>query len=421
MSHRPRYLQTWGTQIVALLRVNVDHIYLGDSPGGEEEWQDSGEQGDFADAGWDGPADDNGEWPVDDGWASNALMTPHGESLLQPPPAPLPPQPSQPLQRNVDGTGAPGAGKGRGGRRHSHSFHHHSHPQNAHPTHTGPGPWNISTGMANPPAAPAWAKWAEESDRLHSAWAAPLQEPGQWQEWDMEEQELLQAPPSRPSGGPVHDLLLGVPARQPPPPSFPVPQVVPHVNPSRHQDQNGYAYDIDYPPSNRHVGKNDMAPAAPHPHLHDINSGGRGQNDLRGKAPPPIVNNRSSRGIKRLSMPMAVPFGSLPPPMNHLGLSSPPRDTRMSKTLKYAYQGVGSHMQSHALLPEAQFRESHGRALDYVQRAFYDTSRKASDRFHWLFDEHKDKRVESVLEWIDDLGYAIASFGVSLTNPSSRI
>lgn len=66
------------------------------------------------------------------------------------------------------------------------------------------------------------------------------------------------------------------------------------------------------------------------------------------------------------------------------------------------------------MLADVHFIESQGNALNSARNAFYNKSRKASDRFHWLFPAEKDDRVANLMDWIDTLTFAIASFGVSV-------
>ncbi|KAF9221934.1 hypothetical protein BS17DRAFT_784184 [Gyrodon lividus] len=63
-------------------------------------------------------------------------------------------------------------------------------------------------------------------------------------------------------------------------------------------------------------------------------------------------------------------------------------------------------------ISDFQFVESRGEALKGVQRAFYGKSRKAADRFHWLFPPEKDERVSSLLNWIQAVSFGVASFGL---------
>ncbi|KAF9247016.1 hypothetical protein BU15DRAFT_38465 [Melanogaster broomeanus] len=90
----------------------------------------------------------------------------------------------------------------------------------------------------------------------------------------------------------------------------------------------------------------------------------------------------------------------------------------MSKTLSYAYLGTVPSTSSgagHAATPrlsDFRFPESQGEALKGVHRAFYGKSRKAADRFHWLFPPEKDERVSSLLNWIQTASFEVASFGL---------
>ncbi|KIJ19990.1 hypothetical protein PAXINDRAFT_68257 [Paxillus involutus ATCC 200175] len=90
----------------------------------------------------------------------------------------------------------------------------------------------------------------------------------------------------------------------------------------------------------------------------------------------------------------------------------------MSKTLSYAYSGTTPSTSSGAgraamqQMLDSRFVESRGEALKGVQRAFYGKSRKAADRFHWLFPPDKDERVSSLLNWIQEVSFGVAYFGL---------
>ncbi|KDQ64673.1 hypothetical protein JAAARDRAFT_118061 [Jaapia argillacea MUCL 33604] len=60
----------------------------------------------------------------------------------------------------------------------------------------------------------------------------------------------------------------------------------------------------------------------------------------------------------------------------------------------------------------ARFIESKGLALLPAQRAFFGKDRKAKDRLHWDFSPYKDERVNSLLGWIEQMSYGLASFGL---------
>lgn len=60
----------------------------------------------------------------------------------------------------------------------------------------------------------------------------------------------------------------------------------------------------------------------------------------------------------------------------------------------------------------AGFIESKGAALDPVASAFFGHSRRAKDRFHWMFPPDKDERVASLLAWIQSVSYGLGSFGL---------
>jgi len=61
----------------------------------------------------------------------------------------------------------------------------------------------------------------------------------------------------------------------------------------------------------------------------------------------------------------------------------------------------------------ADFIESKGAAISLVAGAFFgQNSRKAKDRFHWMFPPDKDERVASLLAWIQSVSYGLGSFGL---------
>ena len=61
---------------------------------------------------------------------------------------------------------------------------------------------------------------------------------------------------------------------------------------------------------------------------------------------------------------------------------------------------------------DAQFIESNGAALIPAEKALYSPERLARYRIHWQFDPYKDERVSSLLEWIQDMAYELATLGV---------
>ena len=134
------------------------------------------------------------------------------------------------------------------------------------------------------------------------------------------------------------------------------------------------------------------------------------------KASFPPQNN----GINGVSTPAPAPvdpFSIHASPANKLGLSINTNDANISKTLSYAYRGSGASpgtgRMAMKMLADVHFTESQGNAIKGVWNAFYNKSRKASERFHWLFPAEKDDRVADLLDWIDTMAFAIASFGVS--------
>ncbi|KAI6047094.1 hypothetical protein EDC04DRAFT_2556393 [Pisolithus marmoratus] len=90
----------------------------------------------------------------------------------------------------------------------------------------------------------------------------------------------------------------------------------------------------------------------------------------------------------------------------------------MSKTLTYAYHGTGASPGGDTgriamrQLANVHFIESHGKAIQGVWNAFYNQSRKADDRFHWLFPPGKNERVAMLMAWIDTINSNIASYGL---------
>ncbi|KAH7887984.1 hypothetical protein F5I97DRAFT_1806123 [Phlebopus sp. FC_14] len=101
-------------------------------------------------------------------------------------------------------------------------------------------------------------------------------------------------------------------------------------------------------------------------------------------------------------------------PSNKLGLSAYP----ISRTLSYAYSGTATSFGSSGgrntmpQIADVHFLESQGEALRCVRRAFYNKSRRAEERFHWLFPPEKDERVRMLLNWIQSGSFSIASFGL---------
>jgi hypothetical protein len=103
-------------------------------------------------------------------------------------------------------------------------------------------------------------------------------------------------------------------------------------------------------------------------------------------------------------------------PPNKLGLST--YSSTPSKTLSYAYHGTAASMENRPAHNDtkdfADFIESKGAAISLVAGAFFgQNSRKAKDRFHWMFPPDKDERVASLLAWIQSVSYGLGSFGVS--------
>lgn len=154
--------------------------------------------------------------------------------------------------------------------------------------------------------------------------------------------------------------------------------------------------------------------------MHD----GWGQN---ARFPQPSNGINGISGVPAPALAPVDPFSIHASPNNKLGLSIYTNDTQMSKTLSYAYQGSGSSpgggtgRMAMKMLADVHFTESHGNALNSARNAFYNKSRKASDRFYWLFPADKDDRVASLMDWIDTLAFAIASFGVSVVALSQEM
>jgi hypothetical protein len=102
-------------------------------------------------------------------------------------------------------------------------------------------------------------------------------------------------------------------------------------------------------------------------------------------------------------------------PPNKLGLST--YSSTPSKTLSYAYHGTAASMENRPAHNDtkdfADFIESKGAAISLVAGAFFgQNSRKAKDRFHWMFPPDKDERVASLLAWIQSVSYGLGSFGL---------
>ncbi|KAG1820451.1 uncharacterized protein BJ212DRAFT_1266733 [Suillus subaureus] len=102
-------------------------------------------------------------------------------------------------------------------------------------------------------------------------------------------------------------------------------------------------------------------------------------------------------------------------PPNKLGLST--HGSTPSKTLTYAYHGTAASMEDRPARnntkDSADFIESKGAAINLVASAFFGrNSRKAKERFHWMFPPDKDERVASLLAWIQSVSYGLGSFGL---------
>ena len=63
---------------------------------------------------------------------------------------------------------------------------------------------------------------------------------------------------------------------------------------------------------------------------------------------------------------------------------------------------------------DASFVESNGAALLPASAAFYSRDRLARNRIHWQFSPFKDERVSSLLEWVQEMAYGLATFGASV-------
>ncbi|KAF9263600.1 hypothetical protein L218DRAFT_864544 [Marasmius fiardii PR-910] len=90
-----------------------------------------------------------------------------------------------------------------------------------------------------------------------------------------------------------------------------------------------------------------------------------------------------------------------------------------SRTLAHAYKGTTTTL--HAAGPESSIigdfmdvpiLDSGREALEPVQRALFGKGRRARERIHWMFPPDKDERVESLLTWIQNLSYSLATYGV---------
>ncbi|KAG1755968.1 hypothetical protein EDB19DRAFT_1624889 [Suillus lakei] len=61
----------------------------------------------------------------------------------------------------------------------------------------------------------------------------------------------------------------------------------------------------------------------------------------------------------------------------------------------------------------ADFIESNGAAISPVAKAFFGRKeRMAKDRFYWMFPPDKDRRVASLLAWIQSVSNGLGSFGL---------
>lgn len=92
-------------------------------------------------------------------------------------------------------------------------------------------------------------------------------------------------------------------------------------------------------------------------------------------------------------------------------------DRAPSRTLSYAVSGSaasfldgGARSGPHT---PVLIVESGGAALEPADRALYSRERPASQRIHWMFSPKKDERVSSLLDWIQAMGHALATLGVS--------
>jgi hypothetical protein len=86
-----------------------------------------------------------------------------------------------------------------------------------------------------------------------------------------------------------------------------------------------------------------------------------------------------------------------------------------SKAFALAAEGripFGSRTREENARIEEQFVDSYGAALEPALEALYSPKRLARNRIHWMFDPYKDERVSSLLEWIQEMAYGLATLGV---------
>ncbi|EIW76090.1 hypothetical protein CONPUDRAFT_110744 [Coniophora puteana RWD-64-598 SS2] len=262
----------------------------------------------------------------------------------------------------------------------------------------------------------AWQAWGEEAKRIPKVTPAP-------------NDVLLSAPESRsPALSHIQRSnllysLLNKPSQTQP--TYPVP------------DETGYV------PSQAAANEWQRAHAPPPPPaaLSSFNGRKKGKKKHKRKNPPPddgygegndTINSDDYESMhdgwgRKVHFSPRAPTGgrassavvesltvnAIPP--NQLGLSG---YDMPSKTLAYASQGLSTPLGNTPVkntvkhFADPNFIESNGEALVNVQRALYNTHRRAKDRFHWLFPPNKDERVRDVLEWIDSVSSNLAVFGL---------
>lgn len=62
---------------------------------------------------------------------------------------------------------------------------------------------------------------------------------------------------------------------------------------------------------------------------------------------------------------------------------------------------------------DARIQETGGLALKPAERAMFGRHRHAMERFYWTLPPAHDERVESLLEWVETMGWSLAALGVS--------
>ncbi|KAI6105496.1 hypothetical protein F5141DRAFT_1124048 [Pisolithus sp. B1] len=439
----------------------------GDSYEGTEGWQDLGQQEDMTDARWVvgsimEPGNGNEDWGVanDSHWETNSVAAP-----------PPPPPPPQPQQKNPGGSRAQAKHQQQQFAHPHQQRHEQQHKQHANASSMGQTAWNHPEGVNKATWNTAnnnhnmkgdWTAWgAENSLEVQSAapdsmedwggdngndlnnWSqtdptwghsasvpsarthtTSRQQQSGWQNWSAEAQRLPKShqpyPVPQNQGGTYPQAANGgwqqAPQRWPPPNM----QKNPHQQPLNHDTQHEY-YDGNGKKNKKNKQQSKKQKKQQHQETNDVWGLGGGWSDLGVGAEDDSVRDDWGRQVHfpppnngvnpAPPAPPAVvdPFSVYTSPTNSLGITLHPSDTPMSKTLAYAYHGTGASPGGDT---DVHFNESHGKAIQGVWNAFYNQSRKADDRFHWLFPPGKNERVAALMAWIDTMSPVIASYGL---------